>query len=181
MKKTILACLFILPFFLVTSVSAQTRNPSPKSIQKRDEVKVQIQEKKEEVRNKITTVKRERIMSNYNKMIIRINATIERIETLTSRIEGRLDRITTQNDSFDTTLIKESLDQAKEKVATAKIESVSLEGRINTLVDSPSPKDEMSKIKSSLSIIKTNLKDAHLLLVKVIGDIRGLRVGDTNE
>ena len=69
----------LVSLILVPQVLAETATPSSRPNPKRQEIRVE----------KLNAVKRERIMSFSNKMIVRLEATIERLEKLIIRIEER--------------------------------------------------------------------------------------------
>ena len=180
-SKVIKGLLFTLTVLIglsyAPSVLAQdtTPTPTPRSLQKRQEVKTQIEERKTERIAKLSAIRKERILNFSNKMIVRLEATIERIQKLIDRIGARITKIDEGDEDIDTEDIKESLDEAKEALALVKIDVVALKEDLAELPDSDDPKALFEEIRESLKGIKEDLKEIHGMLVKLIGDIKGLR------
>lgn len=156
MKLFLIALLF---FVIVPNIQAKNITAGNKS------------EVKEEVKIKITAVRRERIRSYFGKMVVRIEATIERIEKLIERIEIRIDN------NYKT---RDTVNKAKTELAKAKLELDSLKLQLENLLESDDPKLVFGQIQDSLKIIKGYLRKTHVLLVQTIGELKGLRVGNNN-
>ena len=171
-----------LGFFVLTPPAfAQTTRPSPKNQGVRAEVRATIEARREENQNRITAVRRERIRSFFGKMVVRIEATIERLEKLIERLETRIASIKEGEEDLDTTKAEDAIKEAKTTIEKAKLELTSLKARLEELLASDEPKLVFGQIQESLKTIKGYLKETHVLLVQTIGEIKGLRVGDTNE
>lgn len=171
-----LISLLILGLIIVSPVKAQdvVTGDSSVKIKIKNEINTNRevrQEIKTEIRNKISAVKRERIRSHFGKMIVRIEATIERIEKLIERIESRIG---------DNSKVQETVDKAKEELTKAKLELTALKLQLENLLDSDDPKLVFNQIQDSLKVIKDYLRKTHVLLVRSIGELKGLRVGDNN-
>ena len=144
--------LLFLSFTLITLVL------TPQVLAKQ-EIRVKIEEKKTERLEKLSAIRRERIMSYSNKMIVRLEATIERLEKLIIRIEERITK-------------KESLDEAKQKLALIKIDVVALKESLAEVPESDDPKATFEQARALLNVIKNGLKEVHGMLVQLIGDIK---------
>ena len=171
-----------LGFLILTPpVLAQTTRPSPRNQGVRADVRATMEAKREENQNRITAVRRERIRSFFGKMVVRIEATIERLEKLIERLETRIASIKEGEEELDTTKAEDAIKEAKTTIEKAKLELTSLKARLEELLASDEPKLVFGQIQESLKTIKGYLKETHVLLVQTIGEIKGLRVGDTNE
>ena len=171
-----------LGFLILTPpVLAQTTRPSPRNQGVRADVRATMEAKREENRNKITAIRRERIRSFFGKMVVRVEATIERLEKLIERLETRIASIKEGEEELDTTKAEDAIKEAKTTIEKAKLELTSLKARLEELLASDEPKLVFGQVQDSLKTIKGYLKETHVLLVQTIGEIRGLRVGDTNE
>jgi len=180
--KIKLFLILALGFLVLTPpVLAQTTRPSPRNQGVRAEVRATIEARREENQNRITAVRRERIRSFFGKMVVRIEATIERLEKLIERLETRIASIKEGEEDLDTTKAEDAIKEAKTTIEKAKLELTSLKARLEELLASDEPKLVFGQIQESLKTIKGYLKETHVLLVQTIGEIRGLRVGDTNE
>ncbi len=178
--KIKLFLILALGFFVLTPpVFAQTTRPSPKNQGVRAEARATIEARREENQNRITAVKRERIRSFFGKMVVRIEATIERLEKLIERLETRIASIKKNNEELDTTKAEDTIKAAKVTIEKAKTELASLKTQLEELLNSDEPKIVFGQIQESLKTIKDYLKETHVLLVQTIGEIKGLRVGDT--
>ena len=180
--KMKLFLILALGFLILTPpVLAQTTRPSPRNQGVRADVRATMEAKREENQNRITAVRRERIRSFFGKMVVRIEATIERLEKLIERLETRIASIKEGEEELDTTKAEDAIKEAKTTIEKAKLELTSLKARLEELLTSDEPKLVFGQIQESLKTIKGYLKETHVLLVQTIGEIRGLRVGDTNE
>ena len=163
----------------VPIVSAKISLNTPQGVSNSENAKTEIQNRKEEINLRITAVKRERIMSHFGKMQVRLEVIVQRIEILIGRIETRIEKIDalTDENKIDTTEAKNDLAEAKSKLAEIKIlvEKLTIEDTLS----SETPKESFLSFRDDVKLIKDSLKEVHLLLVKTIGDLRGLRVGDT--
>ena len=152
--------LLFLSFTLITLVL------TPQVLAKQ-EIRVKIEEKKTERLEKLSAIRRERIMSYSNKMIVRLEATVERFEKLITRIEKR-----------DVSEIKTSLNEAKQKLTLVKSNVATLKDSLSSMTTVEDPKAEFEKVRETLKGIKNDFKEVHSKLVKLVGDIKGLRVGE---
>ena len=65
---------------------------------------------------------------------------------------------------------QKDLDEAKTAIS-------SLEDTFNNMIENDNPKDVLPKLKTDVKNITDQFKSIHNTLVKLIGDLRGLRVG----
>ena len=180
--KMKLFLILALGFLILTPpVLAQTASPSPRNQGVRAGVRATMEAKREENQNRITAVRRERIRSFFGKMVVRIEATIERLEKLIERLETRIASIKEGEEELDTTKAEDAIKEAKTTIEKAKLELTSLKARLEELLASDEPKLVFGQIQESLKTIKGYLKETLVLLIQTIGEIKGLRVGDTNE
>lgn len=178
-KFLVVLSVFLLNLTLSTNIYAIEPTPSTKPTVKRQQVREMVVENKTEIVEKISAVRKTRILDFSNKMVVRIEATVDRIEKLISRIEARITKIESTESDINIETTKESLDEAKQKLALVKIEISTLKSNLETMLEADEPKKVFEEVKNSLDKIKDGLKEVHELLVKVIGEIKGLRVGDT--
>lgn len=177
--KTLLSISFILlTLILVPSTLAQTPTPSTKPVPKREAVRTMIAEKKRERVEKLSAIRRERILNFSNKMVVRLEATIERFEKLISRIESRIAKIEENNEEIEVDVIKKDLNEAKQALSLVKVELTSLKENLDEIPDATDPKVAFEEAKNALKKIKEDLKNVHGMLVALIGNIKGLRTGN---
>jgi len=181
MKFNLLTILLLSFFILVPLVSAQEATLTPRGVQNREEARIKVENKKEEIQHKITAIKRERIRSYYGKMVVRLEATIERIQKLITRLETRISKIEESDNSNKIDIPKARADVALAKTKLADVEAELSYLNIEDIISSDNPKEEFKNVINSVKLIKDGLKEVHKLLVQTIGDIKGLRIGNTNE
>lgn len=177
-NSLIIFSLLLISLISVPNVKALESTPSPTPNPKRQQVQAMIQEKKTERVERLNAVRRERILNFSNKMVVRLEATAERIEKLITRIEARITKIESEEGDIKLEPIKESLDEAKQKIALVKIDITKLKSEIDTMLTNENPKEAFENVRTSVAKIRDGLKETHSILVKLIGDIKGLRVGE---
>ena len=190
--------LIILPllFFLVISPALAQNNQSVSSTitptqlreQNLEELRIRLQEKIEEqkkvreenrvtVRARLSEMRQERIRTFFGRLTIRFEAAIARLERLISRIESRLETIKVNNEEVEAETIEGELAEAKEKLAEAETALEEAETSLEEILNAEDPKAAFEYVRELIMGIKEQLKEVHQILVEVIGDIKGLRVG----
>lgn len=173
-KLALIITSVILLLSTVSSVAAKDATASPFRVQK------------EEARARKNTAlanaaeKRKANIAKYLKnMVARLRAYVIRIEKLIARIESRLTKIAAEDPTKDLSKIKTDVEKAKSILTKTKDKITDLEGMETEILASTTPKETFKKVKAKVAAIRKDLKDVHLLLVHVIGDIKGLRVGES--
>lgn len=193
MKKFFLISIFVIFIFTPVSVGAQNSTPAgqqnrievkeridQKEIEKEDarlEIQNRIEERKALQEARLAQQKAIRVRNHWQILEKRIAATIERLKTLITRIESRLYKIAQEEPSLDTTTIQTNIDEAKELLDDAEYLLDNAEVDLETLLVSEDPKTALLELKDTIRDIKDLLIETHRILVHVIGDIKGLRVG----
>ena len=149
----------------------------------KEEVKTRIKDNSEErkaTREARLTVKRqERIKNLWEKIKLRLLALSERLEGLISRISERIEKIEEENPDVNTSEIKAKLASAEEKLNETKNLIQELNVSFENFAGSDTPGKDFEAFRESISLIKNNLKEVHRILVGVIADIKGLRIGNS--
>lgn len=181
MKKIIFTLLSLM-LLLVTgvrfSLAKNEVEASPFRVTK-ESVEERIETKKDRAEDRREGKRKENIAKYLQNMVAKLRAYVTRLETLISRIQSRFDKITAEDSSRDLSKIKTDLDKAKSILATIKDKITALEGMESVIVDSTTPKETFKDVRSKVESIKKDLKEVHLLLAHVIGNIKGLRVGES--
>lgn len=147
-------------------------------IQERNELRTSnMEQKREEVRNRLTEVRKERILKNYEIINTRITAAIERLETLIERIEERVAIIATE-EGVDVSEINSKISEAKALLLEAQVDLEAVMASKEDSLDTDDPLDSYEVMRSEIEDIKSTLKQVHSILVLIIGDVKGLRVGN---
>ena len=121
---------------------------------------------------------KEQMKERYKKMIERIQATIIRQETILSKINSRIQKIKTNGGN--TTEAEKYTAEAKVKIDLAKISLETLKSTINGGINNVSSttesikKETFEKMKNNTKEIEKYLRDAHQLLQKSIGSLKGM-------
>ncbi len=145
-------------------------------------LKAQVAEKREikkaSIAAKLTEKRRVNVERFWQQMVRRLEAAIDRLDRLVQRIESRVDKLQESNPDVNTSAIESQLSEAKTKLGTAKAKLAALSEVVETALDSESPKDAFGVVSTGIKDVKKLLKEVHTILVHVIGDVKGLRVGD---
>ncbi len=153
---------------------------------RREEIRQQIEERillrtqeREERRAtreaRITERRKVRITAFFGRLTKRLQALIERLNTLIGRIESRLEKIAQENEEIDTTSIVADLQKAKDLLAETEATLSVLD--VEIFLGSDDPKTAFAEVRERIQEIKLNLVEIHRILVHLIGDLKGLRVG----
>ncbi len=126
---------------------------------------------------RVCEVRKDRIKAFFEQMVKRLEALIKRLEKLIDRIDSRIAKIESSGGTVSPAT-KAQVALAKTELADAKTKLNLLKGNIDTLLTCDNPKAAFKTVKGRLGEIKKELKDVHRILVHIIGDIKGLRVGE---
>lgn len=143
--------------------------------QRREALQQQIIERVEELRLRRLRL----IKSFFDRMVERIRAAITRLELLITRIESRLDKLEAAGE--DVADIREELTEAEELLVSAETKLAEAEAEFTGLLESEEPWTAFAKVRELILEVKEILIEVHRMLVAVIGDIKGLRVGTGGE
>lgn len=162
--------------------SAQKRIEHLQQIRERIELHQEAQEQLRETRRatveaRITTRRMALIRNFFGKMAGRFEAAINRLNRLIARIESRIAKIEAEDEGLDTAQIKTDLGTAKEKLSSASAALDDAKASLDEILSSDNPKEGFANLKDLIKEIKYALVDVHRILAHLIGDIRGLRVG----
>ncbi len=145
-------------------------------IEERIEIRIQEREEKRATREaRFAEIRKARITAFFGHLTKRLEALVERLNILISRIESRLDKIAEANEDIDTTSIQANIQEAKDLLAETEDYLSVLE--VESFLDNGDPKTAFAEVREIIQQIKVNLIEVHRILVHVIGDIKGLRVG----
>jgi hypothetical protein len=146
---------------------------------KKQEIKERIQIKKATQAAKLQDKRKENIRNYFEKINTRFSSTILRLEKLISRIENRLSVYEQQNPDLNLDEINLQIEDAKVFLLEAEADISTATENLEDTLDSEDPKAMFKIIKDTTMDAKQKLIEAHRILVHVIGDIKGLRVGNT--
>lgn len=144
---------------------------------RRETIREQVQERRTTAAAHLSERRKERIRQFFNRLVKRMRAALRRLEKLVMRMESRLDKIESQDESLDVVPIRETLDDAKDRLERVSEALVQAENSLEDILLAEDPKEAFADVKSLIKEIKNQLVEVHRLLVHMIGEIRGLRVG----
>lgn len=189
LSLTVLLVFLFLPFI----AKAQNTNPPgekvrieakervyQKQIEKADariEIQKRVEDRKATQEAKLMEKKQERLKYYWGNLEKRFDATIERLEILITRIESRLVKITQENPEIDITKIEANIDSAKELLNDARNLLDKASDNFKSLLASEDQDTAFDALRETIREVKDLLIESHRLLVYIIGDIKGLRVG----
>lgn len=148
--------------------------------QKREEIKDLIKERKATISSRLAELRRVRIRFYFGRLVRRLEAAINRLERLIERIESRLEKFEQEDEDLDTTSIHENLNEAKHLLDESRANIEASSDNLESVLDSENPHASFSIIRDIIKDIKENLIEVHRILVHVIGDIKGLRTGQSS-
>ena len=198
MRYLIITIALLIVMITPKGIAAQAANGSPTPInvrtlveerierneEKREEIRLKIEEKiatreaaKEELRAKLEEKAQDRIQALFGRVATRIESAISRLYTLIERMEARLAIFAEEGKSVED--IQSEIDSAKELLASAEESLAVANTGLEEVVGSEDPKAGFTYIRDAVKDIKSTLVDVHSILVQVIGDMKGLRIGAT--
>lgn len=170
MRNIFVISLFFL-LLLLSSVDVLAQRQSP------DAAKMRVAEEKLERAAALTEQRQDKIRMFFAKMMERIEAAIARLQKLIERIEARIVKIKEENPDADLSDQEDKLTEAKDMLDDAKEKLQELKDDFESLLESGEPKEVFKKIGEDIRNLKQDLVEIHRTLVYIIGDIKGLRVG----
>ena len=147
---------------------------------RREEVKSKIKERRASISARLTERRRNRIKRFFSRLIKRLNIVTNRLNRLVARIESRLEKIKANNENIDAEKIEKQLTEIKSKLSVVSTNIQDAQNSLNTILESNEPKQAFKDVRDLVKEIKNEFIDIHRLLVHLIGDIKGLRVGESN-
>lgn len=193
MRKALLIIVLLLLVFTPRAVSAiidpnvEMGEEKREEMQQRIEAKRQLlEQRREELRQRLESARaerqaqldskrRERIRAYFSRMIKRFEAAIARLERLIERIEARIAKLKEQGENTST--VEARVTEAKDLLQDAKSDVEAVNQTLEEILNSSDPKSEFKAVREFISDTKHKLIEVHRMLVEVIGDIKGLRVG----
>lgn len=164
---------------LTPGITLAQYNESPRPATRSKEVREKAKEGRATQEAQVKEKRRERMSGFAQRMTIRMEKAIERLERLTSRIQSRIDKIKAEGQ--DVSSIQNKLDSAKTKLATSKTDLQSAKAELESVITSDNPKEAFSRVRSKIQGIKRQIVEVHRALTSLIGDIKGLKVGQNKQ
>lgn len=145
-------------------------------IEERIEIRTQEREERRATREaRLAETRRARISAFFDHLTKRLEALLERLGILIDRIESRLDKIAEAGEDIDTASVEADIEEAKDLLAETEDLLSALD--VEIFLENEDPKAAFAEVRERIQEIKLNLIEVHRILVHVIGDIKGLRVG----
>lgn len=198
MRYIIITIALLVVILIPKGITAQSTNGSPAPInvrklveerieqneEKREEIRIKIEEKtatreaaKEQLKTMLEEKAQDRIQALFGRVAVRIESAISRLHTLIERMEARLAIFAKEGESVED--IQKELDGARDLLESAELSLAAANTGLENVVGSEDPKAGYTYIRDAIKDIKQTLVETHSILVQVIGDMKGLRVGAT--
>jgi len=154
--------------------SALPRSPEER-LQRREEVRTQVQERHTDARKRIQAHVKERITAHVRRVILRLQAAIERLTRLANRIEQRLNALASEGENVADKMTL--LASARAEIQQAQTSLNAVAAALMEVTAGEQPRQAFQQARESVRGVVTHLKNAHGMLVRVVTMIQGLRVG----
>lgn len=135
------------------------------------------EEIKSQAKSRLTEIKKRSIRVYFAFMLRRFKAAISRMKTLLVRIQSRLEKIKTEDSEIDTIAVEDKIKQIQLDIDTSEQLLKEAESSIEAVLTNEDPKTAFGPLKEKMKKIKNDLVNIRQELVKLIGEIKGLRVG----
>lgn len=112
------------------------------------------------------------VVRYFEKMMLRFEAADNRLMKIADRIESRLNKFS-QEKGKDVTALKAKLLDARAKINEAEDAIREAKNKLESALNSDTPKEQFAALKSLVQDAKEKLKAAHAALVKVVAEIKG--------
>ena len=136
-----------------------------------------VQQNQEENRARVQETRKARIRQFFGLMEKRLEAVIARQVRLAARIESRLSKLASAGE--DVSIQSAKLVAAKALTSEAETLVGELGGGLEAVLEANDPKAAFSEVKGQVKAIVDKLKESHRLMVEIITEIKGLRVGNS--
>lgn len=150
-------------------------------LEKRELIRTKIEEKKATSEARLAENKKQKVRAFWSRLEQRLTAVINRLEKLIERIESRIAKIEGLSQDIETEEISEQLGVAQASLDSTKIDLEAASTNIETVLSSGNPKEAFKEIRKTVKELKSDLVEVHRTLVQLIGDIKGLRVGASSD
>ena len=185
-----LTVLFTPSFILAqnNSTNSSSRKATTKQIieerklrlaQRKEELGQVIAERKATNSARLEAHRKLKIENLFNMVRRRLLATIERLELLIERIESRLAKIEAEEEAVETADIHTDLALAKDILLGSKSSLQEAERKLALALESEDPQGGYLEVKTLIKGVVGDLMEVKKILAHLIGNIRGLRVGNT--
>jgi len=131
------------------------------------------------IAGKLDARKKEIIKNYFGLMIRRSEAAINRLSKIIVRIESRIGKIEETDKKIKLTVAKQQLAKAKESLNQNGLQIKEIQTQMATIMEEDSTKESFAEVKTMINDLKKSLLETRKILTKIIGDIKGLKVGQT--
>lgn len=186
MNRVTKALLLAFAFIAISVLPSYAQSAVPTEVPTRARERMEENtQNREERRVQLTADRQARIREFFGKINTKLQAAIDRLKNLAERIGSRLAKYKEQNPEVDITEIESELADANALIAETETSFEELKAKlpdwIDQMFESETPRDVFEEIKTAYKEIRSNLTEAHTMLAHIIGDIKGLRVGETEK
>ncbi len=187
MKKLAVFVLIASLFAIATTVTkAHDSEDSPKPfIQKLQNVRQEFKEKSAtregERKEKMDDLRKSIVSNFFNIMLKRLQSAQDRLTKIMTRIETRVVKIKSEDPSKDLTKVDAEIASTKDDLLDNQAKIDTLKTDFDAMITSTSPRELFKNVKVDIKDVKDGLQNIRRSLSQIIGDIKGLHVGETKE
>ena len=134
-----------------------------------DEQKVELAQRREEFRQRITEKRKVRISAFEKKMTKRLQAAVNRLDKLADRIQSRLEKISDRVDITEATAL---ISNIKEDLQDLRTWINGLSSKLESVYVSDDPKAIFEEVRAEVKEIISEIKATHRALVEVITSLK---------
>ncbi len=186
MKRSIFILAVTLFLINPNLVCAEDSTSSPKPFVQRvqtarEEIKERSATREAERKERLDNLRKSIVTNFFDNMIKRLQAAEDRLNKILTRIESRVAKIKLENPSKDLTKVDADIALVKTKLADTQTKINTTKTDFDAMIASTAPKELFKTVKDDISAIKKDLQDIRRMLSQIIGEIKGLRVGETEK
>jgi len=150
---------------------------SKEAIRERLQERVELRnEQITQLKGKLDEQRKKNITKFFNNMMVKMEKALLRLDKAAGKIETRL--IKMKANGKDTTGLETKLSAARAEIEKVKTEITAAKGSLDTILSSGTPKEEFFKVKETVKVIWTEIKDIHQSLVAIITEMKGMSGDD---
>lgn len=145
---------------------------------KRGEIQQKIEERKQNIAEKRIKLKGEvknKVENILGNVYDRLNQIIQKLNNLAIRLNTKIDSL--EQEGVNTGNAKSLLSLAQEKIDAAISELEASKSALDTSLETEVSKGD---VRSTIDSLKSSIKSAHLALVEVVKEIKGLKANTEN-
>ncbi|PIS08996.1 hypothetical protein COT75_04000 [Candidatus Beckwithbacteria bacterium CG10_big_fil_rev_8_21_14_0_10_34_10] len=181
-KRNIIFFVSLFCLFVFSSFPVLAKEATPGGIRENIKDKIELKkedmvEKKEQVKQKVTEMGRQRIQNIYGRIRNRLERRINRLQTLTAGIEEK--RMEFSNNGYETNEVMMMISGTKLNLETATELLSQVDLKIDQVFESEDPKSLLPSLKEDLKEVKENIQTSRQSLAQAVRFLANLKGGES--